>query len=152
MTPPRSALVAAGCTAAAALFVCALTLVLRAAGGLSGPIAVLAGLTSSFAVLGALAAVLGAVVGWVRARAVPLDGQAPAPGRASAGPPWRWLWLTALFLALSAPLIVYLLAVLWLTNALYVALCLAIVCVPAALAFVPVGRLTLRSRPGPPRA
>ncbi len=139
----RAAVVAAGCTALATLLVCGASLLLRGTGVLPASLGRLADLTSSFLVLGVIAAAVNAVVGFVRARGA-------APGAATGRPRAGWLWLTALFIALAAALITYLLTVMWLTNALYVALCLVIVCIPAALIFVPTAALTLR-QPGADR-
>lgn len=128
----RCALLTAGCTAVATLIVCGLSLLGQKVPTLPAWLGTLSSLTSSFLLLGVVALVINAVTGLVRARYA-------QRGRVTG----YWTALSSVFLAFTAPVVVYLFTVLWLTNALYVALCLFIVCVLAAVIFAGLSKLVL---------
>lgn len=140
----RSGLTSGGLTAGVTIIWWIVLLCLRAAGGLPVFWQNMASLAWSMLVLGALATVINYVVGFTRGRihfpGTGVNGQ----GRTAGGSVGAWRWLTAAFLALTAPIIVYVLVSFWLNSAMTIGLCLLFICVPAALAFVAVSRTTVR--------
>lgn len=138
MTPKLTAAIAtSGATAVATLIAAAVSLVLRPAAH-DGLLFVFSRLTTSVLVVGAVAACLAFVIGFVRAN---YRGH---PAARTPGSP-QWLALTALFVAVGPAVIMYMLTVVWLTNAMYVgalALVVGLIAGPlSALIMRPMSRL-----------
>ena len=138
MTPKfATAIAASGATAVATLITSAVSLALRPATH-DGLLFVFSRLTTSVLVVGAIASGLAFIFGFVRAnyRGHPV---ARTPGSA------KWLALTALFVAVGPAVIMYMLTVMWLTNAMYVgalALLVGLIAGPLfAVAMRPMSRL-----------
>lgn len=138
MTPKfATAIATAGSTAVATLIVSTVSLALRPVTQ-DGILFVFSRLTTSVLVVGAIATALAFVIGFVRAN---YQGH---PVANTSGSP-KWLALTALFVAFGPAVIMYMLTVMWLTNAMYVgalALLVGLIAGPLfAVAMRPFGHL-----------
>lgn len=127
-------LAAAGSTAVGTVVIVGLSLVARATSGSSGLWWMFGVLTSSFAVLGGIAAVGAFLTGLVRAGYI-ADPVKPA----------RWSAMTALFIAFASPVILYVFTGPWLTNGLIVAVSTFLCSAVGALIFLLVWPLLLRA-------
>ena len=125
---------AAASTAVGTVVVIGLSLVARATSGMSGLWWMFGVLTSSFAVLGGIAAVDAFLTGFVRAGYV-ADPAAPA----------RWSAMTALFIAFATPVALYIVTGPWLTNGLIVAVSTLLCSAAGALIFLLVWPLLLQA-------
>ena len=138
MTPKfATAIATAGSTAVATLIVSAVSLALRPVTQ-DGILFVFSRLTTSVLVVGAIATALAFVIGFVRAN---YQGH---PVANTPGSP-KWLALTALFVVFGPAVSMYMLTVMWLTNAMYVgalALLVGLIAGPLfVIAIRPIGRL-----------
>lgn len=127
-------LATAGSSAVGTVIILGLSLLARSTSGSSGLWWTFGVLTSSYAVLGAIAAVGNFLTGLVRA------GYTADPDK-----PARWTAMTVLFLAFTVPVIVYIFTGPWLTNGLIVGISTFLCSAVGAIVFAAVWPLLVRS-------
>lgn len=132
-TPPvRAGIVAAGSTAVITLLVTGASAAVQASRPAGGIAWIFGELMNSFLLLGMVAALANFAIGIVR-------WKNPAGGL-------KGTLITAVFLALTFPVIVYMVSVVWMPSALYVFMSLLLICIPAGILFAIIARLPLGPR------
>lgn len=140
----RAGLTSGGLTAGFTIVLWIVCLVLRTVPGKTVFVSNLADLAWSILVIGAIATIVNYIVGFVRGRIHFPGAGVNAMGRTAGGSRARWALVTGVFIALTGPVVVYVLLAFWLNSAMTIALCLLLICVPAAVVFTFVSRLTVR--------
>ncbi|MBD8021210.1 hypothetical protein [Brevibacterium gallinarum] len=130
--PVRAGVVAAGSTALVTLLVTGASAAVQASRPAGGLAWIFGELMSSFLLLGMVAALANFAIGAVR-------WKKPAGGL-------KGTLITALFLALAFPVVVYMVSVVWMPSALYVFISLLLICIPAGILFAIIARLPLGPR------
>ena len=128
----RAGVVAAGSTALVTLMVTGASAAVKTSRPVGGLAWIFGELMSSFLLLGMVAALANFAIGIVR-------WKNPAGGL-------KGTLITAVFLALTFPVIVYMVSVVWMPSALYVFMSLLLICIPAGILFAIIARLPLGPR------
>lgn len=130
--PVRAGVLAAGSTALVTLLVTGASAAVQASRPAGGLAWIFGELMNSFLLLGMVAALANFAIGAVRWKKPIAD--------------LKGTLITALFLALAFPVIVYMVSVVWMPSALYVFISLLLICIPAGILFAIIARLPLGPR------